>query len=652
MAYSKKFVSNDDINFRWKPLSVLPTKDKEARELLVSNDEVPLPNGLSVFNDFLSEEDAAELHKELQSHEFSWEGFEQRRRVQRYSLKKEAVIPAALKALMDAVASQTGYQPLHVSVEEYSSGHTLKITQYGSNGYNGLLTGFECLEQPENSSGCFVAQIPLRGSAVKHLNKPKRRHPSCFDLESNQHWTDVRVDPNGLLLQTGDCLWNWRSRVSAIPPAACVDSKYKDTTFLIVKLYSLPTLSASTGAGNPNSSSEGIDFDTFGYMGAPETSYCSDPMPPLEEVLTIIVTTSPIQSNPSTKVLETTFETFLQAGSDFACKCRKVIICDGYRRAENKQVKVTKRYTNPKQSMRNGIVTDIQAENYIEFKRALREVCANASSSSPFHNTVVEELEERQGYGFALKHALHNCVTTPYVCVIQHDRTFMRPTPMVDTMRAMWHHRNVKYVTISMRSNLMYKDLFMGKYGKTYYQEYDNMIVRPPELNLDKNLFGPVSESANKMTYNTPEVKKSVENHLQKYLVSNQALGQKEWLEEHPNEPGKNQLTLTPTLYWYDNVHIVETAHYRDFVFDPRYKMVKKGGFVEDKLSPVLLRTLEKLGLSEGHKRFGCFLLDDHSGLYFTGHLDGGNYLTQSKKKEMQEQDRAKKGKEERELSK
>ena len=78
----------------------------------------------------------------------------------------------------------------------------------------------------------------------------------------------------------------------------------------------------------------------------------------------------------------------------------------------------------------------------------------------------------------------------------------------------------------------------------------------------------------------------------------------------------------------YDNVHICETAHYRDFIFHPSYKMVARGGFVEDKLSPVLKRTVERLGLQEGHARFGCYLLDDHSGTFFTGHYDGGSFLT------------------------
>ena len=87
--------------------------------------------------------------------------------------------------------------------------------------------------------------------------------------------------------------------------------------------------------------------------------------------------------------------------------------------------------------------------------------------------------------------------------------------------------------------------------------------------------------------------------------------------------------------FWYDNVHIPETEHYRDFCFDNKFKMVKKGGFVEDKLSPVLTGTLERLGLKEGHSRFGCYMLDDHSGRFFTGHIDGGAYVSDAMREEL-----------------
>lgn len=94
------------------------------------------------------------------------------------------------------------------------------------------------------------------------------------------------------------------------------------------------------------------------------------------------------------------------------------------------------------------------------------------------------------------------------------------------------------------------------------------------------------------------------------------------------NKDGFHQLSLTPTLFWYDNTHIVRTSHYRDFIFNPVYKMVARGGFVEDKLSPIMKRSCERLGLKDGHAKFGCYILDDHSGDVFTGHLDGGSYNT------------------------
>ena len=66
---------------------------------------------------------------------------------------------------------------------------------------------------------------------------------------------------------------------------------------------------------------------------------------------------------------------------------------------------------------------------------------------------------------------------------------------------------------------------------------------------------------------------------------------------------------------------------------DPKYKMVVRGGFVEDKLSPVIKKTVERLGLKQGHASFGCYLLDDHSGMFFTGHLDGGTYIDSEERK-------------------
>ena len=554
-----KYVCKDDVH--WKPWTNVPSRSPpttsssttnhhnnhcEHRQFLqVSNDTCPIPEGLTAFHDFISQEEAHQLRCEIMDRDFQWEGFEQRRRVQRYEIpppggpwQSDKSIPKTLHVVLDRLASVSGHWPQHVSIMEYLPQYTLNITQYGSKGYNQVVTSFEttnvspcsCSGETNNngpmlsttSSSChycssFVAQLPLMGgSVVQHLNKPKRWNNTCFDLESSQHWTDIKLEERHLLLQAGDCLWNWRSRVSALPPAPTIaSSEMQQPTMesvgdnkdplLVLKFYKFPPASSTANvdlthpkepSAPKNAGPECWNLDDFGYIGTPETNYRSAPMPPIEDILTIVVTTSPIKSNPSTEILERSFGTFLNGGHNFALKCHKVIVCDGCRVLDNGgEEKVSKRHANMKQAMRNGICTSVQADNYHQFKAALRELCDNATIDSPFCNTTIEELESRHGYGFALRHALRHCVSTPYVCVIQHDRSFVRPTPVEETMRAMWHHRHVKYVTMSMRSNLTYRDQFHGKHGKTYYDEFDDMILRPPELQLDKAMYGPDSHS-------------------------------------------------------------------------------------------------------------------------------------------------------------
>ncbi len=239
------------------------------------------------------------------------------------------------------------------------------------------------------------------------------------------------------------------------------------------------------------------------------------------------------------------------------------------------------------------------------------------------------ELEERQGYGFALRHALYHEVSTPYVCVIQHDRTFMRRTPMDEVVRSMMNKRNgdIKYVGINMRSNLTYRDIFNSKYGKEATAELIDMVIYPPELNLDSKVYGPHGSSAAGISAEG-RIRKNLQSLAKSYLSNIQ-------MRSHTFKnvkDGKHQLSLTPTLFWYDNTHIVETAHYRDYIFNPTYRMVARGGFVEDKVSPIIIRNVERLGLKEGHAKFKCYLLDDHSGYFFTGHIDGGSYMSASER--------------------
>lgn len=596
--------------------------------LLVSNPSVPLPEGIWFQRNFVGEQEENDIVKEIDGANFRWEGFDNRRRVQRYRFGNTlhdtgrndqcSAPPLSLVRLRERLEHVLNLKATHVAVEEYSVG-TKRATS-GEYNLHQEVSSFESVAlcscvKADTSCSCFVAQIPLRKAATQLFNKPKNRQVTCWGLESPDHWTDVLMDRGSLLIKSKDCLWNWRSRTKGSPE--CSENVY------ILKFYTLP-----------KEHNWSLEHEVFGYVPSTHDEYPSpdSPTPPLEDLLTIIITTSPIKSNPSTEVLEKAMETFVNGGSEFAFKCRKVIVCDGVRTNDTEGRNVTKKHSNVKQAMRNGIVTSDQAENYKQYKQNLCWLCENATETSPFYNAVVEELVERQGYGFALRHALRHFVSTQFVCVVQHDRTFMRATPVKETVEAMFRHPNIKYVGMSMRSNMMYRDIFIGKYGAVYQDELRELILRPPELQVDRTLYGPGSKSTGRINYFTEKLRKNILALTETYQGSNQLAMEQAWTESASVPPHKHQLSLTPTLFWYDNIHICETEHYRDFIFDPVYKMVAKGGFVEDKLSPVIKRTVDRMGLAEGHSRFGCYLLDDHSGFFFTGHLDGGSFLTTEEK--------------------
>lgn len=178
-----------------------------------------------------------------------------------------------------------------------------------------------------------------------------------------------------------------------------------------------------------------------------------------------------------------------------------------------------------------------------------------------------------------------------------------------------------------MRSNLTYRDIFISKYGKALGQELLDMVIHPQELNLDSTVYGPNGSSLQDIVAEG-KLKRNLDSLANSYRGNIQ-------FKSHifDEEEGKHQLSLTPTLYWYDNTHIVETSHYRDFIFNPLYRFVARGGFVEDKLSPLITKNVERLGLQKGFSKFKCYILDDHSGYFFTGHLDGGSFMSQDERK-------------------
>ena len=128
--------------------------------------------------------------------------------------------------------------------------------------------------------------------------------------------------------------------------------------------------------------------------------------------MTVVITTSPVKSNPSTAMFERLMDHFAHVPE--LRNCRKIIMCDGCKIGD-------------KDKFRAGKVTAEGAQRYAEYVANLRRLVAKGDGY--FANSEVVALETRGGFGNAVKASLE-LVDTPYIMVVQHDRSFMTHFPV------------------------------------------------------------------------------------------------------------------------------------------------------------------------------------------------------------------------------
>merc|ERR1719253_124652 len=232
---------------------------------------------------------------------------------------------------------------------------------------------------------CYVAQLTLVNDAVQHLEKPRRRELECWSLAApaERHATTVRMARNGVIVKRGEVLSDWRGRISDIQESNNGHETGASTLHYELSKLQLERKKKYGWAGGEKklkASKKRCLVVTFRGIRPPPVPAVTPeaeekmkldvprertPALPLAELLTVVVTTSPIRSHPSTDMLQHTFGTFPLAGEEFAYACPKVIVCDGCRvfdpndPSENPDdetvaVKTTRKYSNVKQTLRNG----------------------------------------------------------------------------------------------------------------------------------------------------------------------------------------------------------------------------------------------------------------------------------------------------------
>ena len=338
-------------------------------------------------------------------------------------------------------------------------------------------------------------------------------------------------------------------------------------------------------------------------------------------LLTVIITTSPVVSNPSTLMLDTLLASFKlvttgraqhNRGTARACgsleDCARVIVCDGYTQPEGERRIMGHGKRNPRYRRRKNI-SEAEAANYDAFVAMLlmesigigvhgedSMVINGDDNDEEYLGSRAERIRrrsgknvkilpcrkgERLGFALALREALA-LVETEFVMVVQHDWAFLRDFPLDRVLNVMQKYpEEIKYVGLPSSSSINY---------------LETASVRDPDLRSS--------------------------------MTSQEA---------------RFGLPLYPLLFWFDKTHICRTEHYRTFVFGQHHQfdadqrlsgesavIFKRGDFIEDTLGHRQLADIRAHGFS-AHAKYGTFLFDDGGGEIIS-HLDGRRFLTPSQR--------------------
>ncbi|CAL1157015.1 unnamed protein product [Cladocopium goreaui] len=158
------------------------------------------------------------------------------------------------------------------------------------------------------------------------------------------------------------------------------------------------------------------------------------------ELVTLVVTTSPIPSHPSLVLLRTLLNSFRKHLVDFE-NYNLLLVCDGFSRSDGKDQLCSK-------------------EAYQQFLDSVQELCA----SGELGNCQILELKSCHGYGLALSAALAE-VVTEFVFVVQHDWLLVKDVDLGPVVNAMDLDATIKYVGLQSLTTLDYARRMQLRYN-------------------------------------------------------------------------------------------------------------------------------------------------------------------------------------------
>ncbi|KAI0011995.1 hypothetical protein F4779DRAFT_118695 [Xylariaceae sp. FL0662B] len=272
---------------------------------------------------------------------------------------------------------------------------------------------------------------------------------------------------------------------------------------------------------------------------------------PISSLLTVVITTSPTPSAPSTELVSAILSSFSNHCVPLL-SCRVIVVFDTYDRVV------------PQQRLKKGLVTPKGAADFDLYKQNVKDLILNqfypgqaehvldqghgqaeygyrpvetnlvpflTTKTADSRITFIEPLK-RLGFGLAIRSALR-MTGTPFVWVQQHDWPLISNIPLapiLDIMKAFESDENTPVRYICLPSVRMLS-----------YAESAHVLQFPQLRRLTSSL---------KRDFHT---------------------------ESHPG----TSIHLTPLFFWHDKPHLASTKHYLSRVFPSRLAM-PRGAFIED----------------------------------------------------------------------
>ena len=170
-------------------------------------------------------------------------------------------------------------------------------------------------------------------------------------------------------------------------------------------------------------------------------------------LLSVVVTTSPIPSMPSTVLLEALYSSLSMI--PYLSDCRRILVADGIG-----EVLAEGGDPNYKKSR----VLPGEEEAYEQYLDAIQGLID--AGTKGFHGTELLRMPQRVGFGLAVK-AAAEMATTPFLMVVQHDQLMLRAVDLPGILTAMrCFPETLKYVGLPSRTTTVgYAERVKQRYG-------------------------------------------------------------------------------------------------------------------------------------------------------------------------------------------